>query len=85
MQDMALLLQSQKSVNLTSGNSEMVISPEKVTVDAQTFSIYTHDSVSSSPGDQPPVLSVTNRSISVNADTFQVIFLCANLNITIQS
>ena len=71
-QDNSLVIESQKSVNVSSGDSEVSVSPDQVTINTQTFSVYTHDSTSPSPADQPPVLSVTNHSISVNADTLQV-------------
>ena len=72
LQDKSLLIQSLKSVNISSGESQMSLSPDEVTVIAPTFSVYAHDSLSSSPGDQPPVLIVSNQTITVSADLLQV-------------
>ena len=72
LQDKSLLIQSLKSVNISSGESQMSLSPDEVTVTAPTFSVYAHDSLSSSPVDQPPVLVVSNQTITVSADSLQV-------------
>ena len=76
-QDKSLVIQSQKSVNISSGGSRMSLSPDELTVTTPTFSVYTHDPASSSAGDQLPVLAVTNQSITVSADSLQVYTLAS--------
>ena len=65
-QNSPLQLQSQQNINVTSGQSRLSISPDAVTIDTPTFTVSTHDS-----GGQQ-VLSVTEQSVVVTADSLEV-------------
>ena len=71
------MLRSQQNINITSGQSQLSVSPEAITVNTPTFSIYNQGSVSSSSEEgegerDRPVLTVTNQSVTVNAHSLEV-------------
>ena len=75
LQDSSLVLQSQQNINITSGQSQLSVSPEAITVNTPTFSIYNQDSTSEEEEEgerDRPVLTVTNQSVTVNAHSLEV-------------
>ena len=68
-QDSSLLLLSQQSLNMSSGQSKLSLSPDVVTVDTPAFTVHTQSSAASA---QQPVLSVSDQQVTIAADSLEV-------------
>ena len=61
-------MQSTKSVNVTSGQSMMSLSPNALTLDTPTFTVHAQDSATG----QQPLLSVSDQQVVIGADSLEV-------------
>ena len=65
MQDVALTVQSQQSVNVTSGGSQLHLGENSLNI--STGSFHVHAQLGQNSQDSPPLLSVSPESVTVRA------------------